>query len=137
MKMLNPGRGVKEKLGHGFYPGIFRGKQDPPDSLSHLCPAGFTGEQEGSLNPFQVRCQEANLGGFAAPFDSFEGYEKAQISPIYRLKNYTLNGLFWQMRLKYLDKIRAYYNFGRERMGVRGELLNSAHCLGRPMRRER
>jgi hypothetical protein len=49
------------------------------------------------MDAFQERCQEANLGGFAAPFDSFEGNEKAQISPAINLKNYTLNVSFWQM----------------------------------------
>jgi len=49
------------------------------------------------MDAFQERCQEANLGGFAAPFDSFEGNEKAQISPAINLKNYTLNDSFWQM----------------------------------------
>jgi hypothetical protein len=36
-----------------------------------------------------------------------------------------------QMILKYLDKIIAYYNFGRKMMRVRCELLNSSDSLGR------
>ncbi len=49
------------------------------------------------MDASQERRQEANLGGFAAPFDSFEGNEKAQISPAINSKNYTLNESFWQM----------------------------------------
>jgi len=93
-EMLNPGRSVQIKLGHRLYPDTSRRKQDLPEPLPYLCPTGFTGKQERSMDTLQERCQEANLGGFAAPFDSFEGNEKVQISPAPSLKNYTLNGIF-------------------------------------------
>jgi hypothetical protein len=96
-EMLHPGCGIQIKLRHRLNPDIFRIKQDLPDLLSYLCPAGFTGKQKRPMDVFQERCQEADLGGFAAPFDSFEGNEKAQISPALNLKNYTLNDFFWQM----------------------------------------
>jgi hypothetical protein len=81
---LNPGCGIKEKLGHRLNPGVLRGKQDLPDFFPHLCSSGFTSEQERSISSFKVGGQVADLGSFAAPFDSLEGYEKAQFSPAFK-----------------------------------------------------
>jgi hypothetical protein len=71
------------------------------------------------MDAFQERCQEANLGGFAAPFDSFEGNEKAQISPAINLKNYTLNDSFWQMT-KITSRNSVIGSVKRGRAGGRG-----------------
>jgi hypothetical protein len=81
---LNPGRGIKEELGHRLNLGILRGKQDLPDFFSYLRSSGFTSEQERSISSFEVGGQVADLGGFAAPLDSLEGYEKAQFSPAFK-----------------------------------------------------
>jgi hypothetical protein len=92
--MLHPGGSVQIQLSHRLNPDIFRRKQDLPDLLPYSGSARFTGKQERPMKAFQERCQEADLGGLAAPFDSFEGNEKAQISPALNMKNYTLNGIF-------------------------------------------
>jgi len=81
---LNPGCGIKEKLDHWLNPGVLRRKQNLPDFFPHLCSSGFASEQEGSMSSFKVGGQVADLGCFAAPFDSLEGYEKAQFSPVFK-----------------------------------------------------
>jgi hypothetical protein len=42
------------------------------------------------MERFQVGRQETDLGGFSAPFDSFEGDEKTQISPTYKISEIIL-----------------------------------------------
>jgi hypothetical protein len=85
-EMLHPGGGVQVQLSHGLNPDIFRREQDLPDLLPYSGPARLTGKQKRPMKAFQERCQEADLGGLAAPFDSFEGNKKAQISPAFRIK---------------------------------------------------
>jgi len=83
--MFNPGGDIEKKLGHGFDPDGVGRKQDLPDLFPYLGSAGFTGKQKRALVLFKIRGQMADLSGLAAPFDSLEGYEKAQFSSTFLL----------------------------------------------------
>jgi hypothetical protein len=73
--MLGASSGIEEEFGQWHNGAIVRVKENIPDLIGNGAPARLPGDRHLMAEFFQPAGQELQLGGFAAPFNSFESDE--------------------------------------------------------------
>jgi hypothetical protein len=73
--MLGARRGIEEEFGQRHNGAVVRVKENIPDLIGNGATTRLPGHRHAMAASFQKTDQELQLGGFAAPFNSFESDE--------------------------------------------------------------